>query len=131
MNPTPGTPSKHLFDDAATDTNGRRNYQEILAVIDTSQDVKVLGGKKESNILRLYWGTGDMNKPLWSCEPVPSPVRRKGVKMWKNASGHEPERLAAAMMAAMGAQAAGGKALRSAGCSRRAAERSARHTHTG
>ncbi len=50
-----------LFEDVASDTNGRRNYQEILPVIDTSQDVPIQGLSTESNILRLYWGTGDMN----------------------------------------------------------------------
>ena len=50
-----------LFEDVATDDNGRRNYQEILPVLDSSQNVQMGGSKVESNILRLYWGTGDMD----------------------------------------------------------------------
>jgi hypothetical protein len=50
-----------LFEDVATDTNSRRNYQEILIVLDSSQNVPITGSSVESNILRLYWGTGDMD----------------------------------------------------------------------
>ena len=50
-----------LFEDVATDTNSRRNYQEILLVLDSSQNVPITGSSVESNILRLYWGTGDMD----------------------------------------------------------------------
>ena len=50
-----------LFEDVATDDNGRRNYQEILPVLDSSINVQMGGSKVESNILRLYWGTGDMD----------------------------------------------------------------------
>jgi type IV pilus assembly protein PilY1 len=50
-----------LFEDVATDTNGRRNYQEIVPVLDSSQNIDVRSGIKESNILRLYYGTGDMD----------------------------------------------------------------------
>jgi Tfp pilus tip-associated adhesin PilY1 len=50
-----------LFEDVATDTNSRRNYQEILPILDSSQNVPITGSSVESNILRLYWGTGDMD----------------------------------------------------------------------
>jgi len=49
-----------LFGDLATAANGRRNYQQVTAVLDSSQNIQVGGGQTDSNILRLYWGTGDM-----------------------------------------------------------------------
>ena len=44
----------------ATAANGRRNYQQVTAVLDSSQNIQIGGGATDSNILRLYWGTGDM-----------------------------------------------------------------------
>ena len=35
--------------------------KEILPVLDSSQNVQMGGSKVESNILRLYWGPGDMD----------------------------------------------------------------------
>ena len=39
-----------IFEDVATDDNGRRNYQEILPVLDSSLNVNIGGSKVESNI---------------------------------------------------------------------------------
>ena len=54
-----------LFEDLAYDTgvdaNGIRNYQEVLLVLDGSVDVPITTSSIESNILRLYWGTGNMD----------------------------------------------------------------------
>ena len=54
-----------LFEDLAYDTgihaNGIRTYQEVSLVLDGSEDIPITTSSIESNILRLYWGTGNMD----------------------------------------------------------------------